>query len=93
MDDSGGDMAWLRSFTEHPASVGESYGEHWSVAMGFGLRMLGASIACMIHAFLPGLFVRTGSRAIERLYDRMVVNRQRHGGTKPVGALQNSTSR
>ncbi len=91
-------MAWLRSFTEHPASVGETYGEHWGVAMGFGLRLFGASLACMIHAFLPGLFVRTGSRAIERLHDRMVVNRQRHGGAnpggaKPVGALQNSGTR
>ena len=73
-------MAWLRSFTEHPASVGESYGEHWSAAMGFGLRMFAASLACMIHAFLPGLFVRTGSRAIEQLHNRMVVNRRRHHG-------------
>lgn len=86
-------MAWLRSFTEHPASVGESYGEHWTVAMGFGLRLLGASLACMIHAFLPSLFVRTGSQAIEQLHDRMVRNRQRHGDVKPMGALQNSTTR
>jgi hypothetical protein len=48
--------------------------------MGFGLRMFAASLACMIHAFLPGLFVRTGSRAIEQLHDLMVVNRRRHGG-------------
>jgi hypothetical protein len=73
-------MAWLRSFTEHPASVGESYSEHWSAAMGFGLRMFAASLACMIHAFLPGLFVRTGSRTIEGLHDRMVVNRRRDRG-------------
>lgn len=73
-------MAWLPSFTEHPASVGESYGEHWIVAMGFGLRMFAASLACMIHAFLPSLFVRTGSRTIEQLHDRMVVNRRRHHG-------------
>jgi hypothetical protein len=91
-------MAWLRSFTEHPASVGESYGEHWGVAMGFGLRLLGASLACMIHAFLPSLFVRTGSQAIERLHDRMVLNRQRHAGTNqggagPVSLLQNSSTR
>ena len=73
-------MAWLPSFTEHPASVGESYGEHWIVAMGFGLRMFAASLACMIHAFLPSLFIRTGSRTIEQLHDRMVVNRRRHHG-------------
>jgi hypothetical protein len=78
-------MAWLRPFTEHPASVGESYGEHWQMAMGFGLRMLAGSLACMIHAFLPSLFVRTGSRTIERLHDRMVVNRRRrNGGAAPI---------
>jgi hypothetical protein len=86
-------MAWLRSFTEHPASVGESYGEHWTAAMGFGLRMLAGSLACMIHAFLPGLFARTGSQTITRLHDRMVIHRQRHGGAKPIGALQNSVPR
>jgi len=40
--------------------------------------MFAGSLACMIHAFLPSLFVRTGSRTIERLHDRMVVNRRRH---------------
>lgn len=83
-------MAWLKSFTEHPASVGESYGEHWIMAMGFGLRMFGASLACMIHAFLPSLFVRTGSRTIERLHGRMIVSRQRHDTMKPVSLLQRS---
>lgn len=72
-------MALLRFFTDHPASVGESYGEHWHAAMGFGLRMFAASLACMVHAFLPSLFVRTGSCTVERLYDRMVVNRRRQG--------------
>jgi hypothetical protein len=49
--------------------------------MGFGLRLLGAALACMVHAFLPNLFVRTGSRTIEQLHDRMVVSRRRHAGT------------
>ncbi|HWA43961.1 MAG TPA: DUF6356 family protein [Hypericibacter adhaerens] len=85
-------MSWHKPFTEHPASVGESYGEHWLAAMGFGLRMFGASLACMVHAFLPSLFTRTGSRAIERLHDRMVVNRRR-GGAQPIGALPNKAAR
>lgn len=86
-------MAWHKPFTEHPASVGESYGEHWLAAMGFGLRMLAASLACMVHAFLPGLFTRTGSRAIERLHDRMVVNRRRRGGAQPIGAVASKSAR
>jgi hypothetical protein len=66
----------LRAFTEHPASVGETYSEHMGRAACFGLRMIGAGVACLVHALLPFLFVRTGSSAIAELNDRMVVNRR-----------------
>jgi len=66
----------LRAFTEHPASVGESYTEHMARATCFGVRMIGAGIACLVHAVLPFLFVRTGSAAIAELNDRMVANRR-----------------
>ena len=70
-------MKLVRPFTEHPASVGESYGEHLGQALGFGTRMVLAGLACLIHGVLPFLFVRTGSRAIAELNDRMVINRRR----------------
>jgi hypothetical protein len=70
-------MIQLRAFTEHPHSVGESYGEHLARASGFGVRMVFAGLACLVHGVLPFLFVRTGSRAIADLNDRMVVNRRR----------------
>ncbi|HUJ54035.1 MAG TPA: DUF6356 family protein [Steroidobacteraceae bacterium] len=70
-------MSLIRSFTEHPASVGESYGEHLGRATCFGLRMMLAGIACLVHGVLPFLFERTGSRAIAELNERMVVNRRR----------------
>jgi hypothetical protein len=66
----------IRAFTEHPASVGETYTEHLAHAGCFGLRMIGAGIACLVHAVLPFLFERTGSVAIAELNDRMVVNRR-----------------
>ena len=69
-------MSLIRAFTEHPASVGESYGEHLFRAMYFGTRMVFAGLACLLHGVLPFLFVRTGSRAIAELNDRMVVNRR-----------------
>jgi hypothetical protein len=68
-------MEPLRLFTEHPASVGESYGEHLLAAAGIGARMVLAGLACMIHALLPFLFVRTGSRAIAELNLRFVRRR------------------
>ncbi len=69
-------MNLIRAFTEHPASVGESYGEHLGRALCFGTRMIFAGIACLVHAVLPFLFVRTGSQAISELNERMVVNRR-----------------
>ncbi len=70
-------MNAMRPFTEHPASVGESYLEHCAAASCFGARMVFAGLACLVHGFLPFLFVRTGSRAISELNDRMVVHRRR----------------
>lgn len=69
-------MNLIRAFTEHPASVGESYTQHLFRAGYFGARMVLAGIACLVHGVLPFLFVRTGSRAIAELNDRMVVSRR-----------------
>ena len=74
------------SFTEHPASVGETYLEHMGVAAWFGWRMLAASFACFVHALLPFLFTRTGSRAVTELHERMVRNRARHAAPAPEAA-------
>ena len=60
-----------RLFVEHPESVGESYGEHLSVASWYGVRLLGAGLACLVHALFPFLFVRTGSATIEHLHGHM----------------------
>jgi hypothetical protein len=64
-------MSIQRLFTEHPESVGESYGEHLVRASVFGGRMVVAGIACMLHALLPFVFVRTGSVAVEELHGQM----------------------
>ena len=69
-------MRLIRAFTEHPASVGESYGEHLGSATCFGLRMMFAGIACLVHGVVPFLFERTGSRAIADLNERMLVSRR-----------------
>ncbi len=62
-------------FTEHPAEVGESYGEHFRAAGGFGVKMIGGGIACVVHAVVPGLFITTGSGTVNRLYQQMVAKR------------------
>ena len=67
-----------RLFTEHPRSVDESYVEHMGMALSFAGWLALASLACLIHALLPFLFEKTGSRIIDGLHDRMVRNRRRN---------------
>lgn len=62
-------------FTAHPASVHETYPEHFVVASSFGVRMILGGLACLVHGLVPSLFERTGSRQIALLHDRMVANR------------------
>jgi hypothetical protein len=69
-------MDMHRLFTEHPASVGETYGEHLVHASYFGGRMVLAGLACILHALLPFLCVRTGSQAIEELNAKMLARRR-----------------
>jgi Family of unknown function (DUF6356) len=73
-------MNLIRSFTEHPASVGESYTTHLLHAGCFGVRMMLAGFACLIHAVFPFLFEHTGSRAIDELNQRMASRRRSPAG-------------
>ncbi|MGB7309771.1 MAG: DUF6356 family protein [Candidatus Acidiferrales bacterium] len=65
------------SFTEHPATVGETYGQHFQTALGFSLSMIGGGLACLVHAVFPFLFETTGSAAIRSLHERMIAHRSR----------------
>ncbi len=81
-----------RLFTEHPASVDETYMEHMGVATSFGLHMVLAGLACLVHALFPFLFVKTGSLAIAGLYERMVTSRRRHPPGRLAGHDANGES-
>jgi hypothetical protein len=72
-----------RLFLSHCRSVNESYLEHQAHALKFSGSLFLAAGACFIHAVVPGLFQRTGSRTIERLHDEMVVHRKRNAPPAP----------
>ena len=57
-------------FTDHPASVDETYFGHMAFAGWFASRLLLAAGAALVHAFLPFLFETTASRIIRELYER-----------------------
>ncbi len=66
----------MAAFTKHPNSVGESYSQHCYTALSFAARMLIASGACFVHAIFPFICVKTGSKAIAELNQKMLVQRE-----------------
>lgn len=65
----------LRAFIEHPASVGESYAEHFGVATRFGWRLTRGGVGCMIHGVLPFAFKSSGSDTVRELHAQLVAKR------------------
>ena len=64
-----------RLFTDHPKSVNETYMLHFFTSMRFSMKLFKAAIACFIHALVPGLCIKTGSKAITELHVKMVTFR------------------
>ena len=86
-------MGIRRLFTEHPASVGETYLQHLCAASGFAIRMFGGAIACFLHALLPFAFQHTGSDCIEALHERMIAKRRRRAHPVPGHVTRASAAR
>ena len=49
--------------------------------------MVVAGLACMLHAWLPFIFVRTGSQAINELHARMQATLRRVPSQAPTSQL------
>ncbi len=64
-------------FTDHPRAVGETYLEHSRVAGSVGFKMIGAGLACLVHAAFPFLFITTGSRTILELHAKVTAGRRK----------------
>jgi hypothetical protein len=62
-------------FLDHPATVGESYSEHFGVASGFGLSMISGGICAVIHAIIPRYFETAASDTVMHLHDKLISKR------------------
>lgn len=60
-----------RWFTSHPRSIGETYFGHQHAAFGYGVQLLGAGMACLVHGLFPAFFVTTASRTVARMQENM----------------------
>jgi hypothetical protein len=66
---------FAKLFTDHPASVGESYFQHFGVASRFGAKMILGGLGALVHAFVPALCKTSGSRTVDGLHAEMVAKR------------------
>ncbi len=58
-------------FLDHPASVDETFAEHFCFALTFSFWLFCAACAALVHAVIPCLFEKTGSNIIRRLYAKI----------------------
>jgi hypothetical protein len=80
-------------FTDHPATVGESYGEHMMFAWRFSFRLFKAASKAFLHGLLPFAFETSASDEVKTLA-RELANRgsgaagahQAHGTQSPNAA-------
>ena len=70
-----------RLFLDHPRTLGMSWAEHGAGAAVIGMRMVGAGLACIVHAVIPGAFTETAGRTVKDLYDHMT--RRKAGAANP----------
>ena len=47
-----------RLFLDHPRSLGMSWAGHGVGAVAIGVRLVGAGLACLVHAVVPGVSPR-----------------------------------
>ena len=68
-------LQWYRqvekTFTEHPASAGETYWRHAWFAMKIAARLFIASALMLVHGLFPFVFGHAVSRQVTVLYKRL----------------------
>lgn len=70
-----------RLFFEHPRSLGMTWAGHGVGALAISATLVGAGLACLVHAFLPGVFTQTAGKTVTRMYDHMA--RRKAGAANP----------
>jgi hypothetical protein len=70
-----------RLFLEHPRSLGMTWAGHGVGAVAIGVRLVGAGLACIVHAVVPGVFTQTAGKTVTHMYDHMT--RRKAGSTSP----------
>ncbi len=77
-------MNMSKKFTEHPATVDETYFEHMAFAAGMSKKLLKAAWCCAVHAVMPWRHCTSGSTAIKEMHE--IVTKGARADEEPVAA-------
>jgi uncharacterized protein DUF6356 len=78
----------MNPFKAHPASVGETYAQHFRFALRFGVKMTAGGLAAIVHSLLPFCFVTTASRISDELVKMRAASRGRTVRVVDVETMQ-----
>jgi len=70
-----------RMFLDHPRALGMSWAAHGAGAVLIAGRLVGAGLACLVHALVPGVFTETAGRTVTDMYAHM--QRRKAGAANP----------
>ena len=70
-----------RLFNEHPKSLGMTWASHGAGAAVIAFKLIGAGVACLIHALVPAWFTQTAGRTVTFIYDDIA--RRKAGSANP----------
>ncbi|MBC8365608.1 MAG: hypothetical protein H8E59_11465 [Actinobacteria bacterium] len=68
---------FLTAFVEHPASAGETYGQHCRRALRVSATLAAASMAALVHALVPAWCTTRASDTVFELHDDLQKVRHR----------------
>ena len=70
-----------RLFLEHPRSLGMSWAKHGAGAVAISVKLVGAGLACLVHAAVPGWFTQTAGKTVDEMHQHMM--RRKAGASNP----------
>ena len=59
----------IKDSQQHLNEVNETYFQHMWITFKIGFTMLVTGVFCLIHGLIPGLFKKTGSKQIAKMYE------------------------
>jgi hypothetical protein len=69
-----------RLFFEHPRTLEMTWAGHGAGAVKVGFQLIGAGLAALIHAVVPGIFGETASNTVIKIHDQIQkLNAKRSG--------------